>query len=162
MNASLDLKDIHLPDAISAWPPAPGWWMLLLLTMVLLTLATLLFLRWRRSPVTAALKELASLSKQDADDRQLLVKCSALLRRAAIQLYPGSPVASMSGDEWRQLMMEKGSLSSEQANYFCGLQYQPAVVIDRKDLVKVTRRWLKKHRRLGLSLPINVREGQHV
>ena len=48
------LRDIHLPDPISGWPPGPGWWLLaLLLLTVLAVLGTWLWRRrrenaWRR------------------------------------------------------------------------------------------------------------------
>ena len=35
------LRDIHLPAAVSAWPLAPGWWML-----ILLAIASLSYLAW--------------------------------------------------------------------------------------------------------------------
>ena len=30
-----DLRDIHLPDPVSIWPLAPGWWALMILVPVL-------------------------------------------------------------------------------------------------------------------------------
>jgi len=30
------LRDIHLPEAVSWWPLAPGWWLLMVLTCLLL------------------------------------------------------------------------------------------------------------------------------
>jgi len=35
------LRDTHLPAAVSAWPLAPGWWML-----ILLAIASLSYLAW--------------------------------------------------------------------------------------------------------------------
>ena len=30
---ALPLRDLHLPDAIGWWPPAPGWWVLFVLAL---------------------------------------------------------------------------------------------------------------------------------
>ena len=32
----IPLRDLHLPEAISWWPLAPGWWVVIGLTMVLI------------------------------------------------------------------------------------------------------------------------------
>jgi hypothetical protein len=45
--ASLPLRDIHLPAAISWWPPAPGWW-LLAIALTLGPLSVGLWWRWRQ------------------------------------------------------------------------------------------------------------------
>ena len=36
---SLELRDIHLPEPISWWPIAPGWWLLLALILALIAFA---------------------------------------------------------------------------------------------------------------------------
>ena len=54
------LRDIHLPEAISFWPPAPGWWLLALVSIIFLALIALLWLRRKRARIyrQEALQEL--------------------------------------------------------------------------------------------------------
>ncbi|MEX2365260.1 MAG: DUF4381 family protein [Pseudohongiellaceae bacterium] len=57
-----ELADIHLPAAVSFWPPAIGWWILLAL---LLTGGFLLLRQWLKYAMTrkkqaSALRELES------------------------------------------------------------------------------------------------------
>jgi Domain of unknown function (DUF4381) len=118
--ASLDaLRDIHLPQPVSLWPPAPGWWLLLAL---LLTLAAATFvwlrrrrqrpLRWQR----AALRELDELEARHlsgADPSELAAALSALLRRGALARF-GAEVASLHGEPWVELLCRpSGSGRSE-------------------------------------------------
>ncbi|MDQ6999108.1 MAG: DUF4381 domain-containing protein [Mariprofundus sp.] len=117
------LRDIHLPDAISWWPLAPGWWMLFALILIIIV-ALFYYLRWRdiqkNKPMTfspqqvmqAALLELTNIEKSHAktealsDDhaRQVVANISQLLRRSAVQVThlendPKS-VAGLTGDAW--------------------------------------------------------------
>jgi len=119
-----ELRDIHLPDAISWWPLAPGWWTLLALTFIVIV-ALFYYLRWRdvqkNKPVTfstmqvmqAALLEFSSIeqnynSKAEAlsDDqtRQIVADISQLLRRCAVQITDldngPNAVAGLTGDAW--------------------------------------------------------------
>jgi hypothetical protein len=47
MNPELPLRDIHLPEAITWWPPAPGWWISAVLAIAIIVLVT----RWLRHRV---------------------------------------------------------------------------------------------------------------
>ena len=40
-----ELRDIHLPEAVSLWPLAPGWWLLLALIAAVLGLSIAVWLR---------------------------------------------------------------------------------------------------------------------
>ena len=61
--AEIPLRDIHLPEPISWWPLAPGWW---ILVGGLLALAILGFLAWRfyaRRQIRRAERALASIEQ---------------------------------------------------------------------------------------------------
>lgn len=100
-----DLRDWHLPDPVSWWPPAPGWWLLAGLTLVGLWLAFRSWQRWRRqgSSTQAALRQLDELGKtlaRDGDRRRFVVGVSQLLRRLALTRYSREQVAGLSGERW--------------------------------------------------------------
>ena len=103
---SLPLRDIHLPDPVGWWPPALGWWLLLVLIAVL-TVAVYLFrhMRRRRLLKRTVRNELAVLRKrynENHDQAELLQSLSALMRRASISFYPRSQCASLTGEQWLQ------------------------------------------------------------
>ena len=55
------LRDIHLPDAVHMWPPAPGWWFAFGLMVLAVTVIFLRVRANRRSLRRAALRELDSV-----------------------------------------------------------------------------------------------------
>lgn len=104
-----ELRDIHLPDPISAWPPGPGWWVL-----GSLLLASLLLLAWwlRRRYRANAWKRQASGEladnytrwRESGDDCAYLQACSEILKRAALQQFSAAEVASLNGAHWEQFL----------------------------------------------------------
>ena len=86
--AKLELRDIHLPAAVSWWPPALGWWLLLALALGL----GVAFLLWRRGSATrrlraAALAELGAIEgafEHAGDGHACAQALSRLLRRLAL------------------------------------------------------------------------------
>ncbi len=101
---SLQLRDIHLPDAISWWPPAPGWWgLLLLVILVVLLLRAYWEMKQRRAARVTALKSLEQLTatfSQDQNQHNLVCALSVLLRRICLSYYPRKQVAALNGEAW--------------------------------------------------------------
>lgn len=58
-----ELRDIHLPDPVSWWPPAPGWYGVLLLLIIFSALAWWLAKKWRPSFKKLALLELQTIEQ---------------------------------------------------------------------------------------------------
>jgi hypothetical protein len=97
----LPLKDIHLPEAISWFPPAIGWWLLIILMPLLIYLSITLYQRLTRKTALKTAKQLLTqLINSPLDNNQKLSELSVLLRRVAISIMPAQQVASLTGDAW--------------------------------------------------------------
>ncbi|MFM1897237.1 MAG: hypothetical protein RLZZ385_2311 [Pseudomonadota bacterium] len=117
------LADIHMPEPVSFWPPAPGWWVLgalLLATAIFITLKTVQAVRQRRI-CSFALQELErcyALYRQnlsgDANQARLLFvnQLNSVLRRVALWHFPNAGIASLGGRAWVDFIKEKGDASS--------------------------------------------------
>jgi hypothetical protein len=97
MQEAVPLRDIHVSVAPTWWPPAPGWW--LLATLVVLVLVALLAWRWRRVRRRRQLEAVFDSAIAAAvTPAEQLAAMSALLRRAARLRDPGAD--RLQGDAW--------------------------------------------------------------
>lgn len=83
------LRDIHPPDPISWWPPAPGWWLVATILILIWAVTLRFFLCWIRKKklYRAALLELNILEagyKAHKDAHYLAAEISSLLRRVCL------------------------------------------------------------------------------
>lgn len=99
------LRDIHVPAA-SWWPPAPGWWLVATLVLLLaLGVAWLVRRRAVRAPLRAALAEVDAIEaawRSCHDAGAAVDAASRLLRRVARRVDPG--IAARAGTPWRQFV----------------------------------------------------------
>ena len=111
-NAMLQLKDIHLPSAPGAWPPAPGWWLLAIAVFALLFWAGrwLVHYQKRRKLQRMVIAELDRLQRPANSEQlsQWLAEISVLLRRVAMMRYPRKEVADLAGEKWTAFLDRHG------------------------------------------------------
>jgi len=150
----LNLKDIHLPDAVSWWPPAIGYWLVLaLLIAFVLIFFAIRYLRSRTLIKRQALAEFSRIKsayQTDLDQKTLASALSKLLRRAAISAYPVSECASLSGKDWlnwldKQFTNSDVSFSDGPGYLLTEFIYSDAKhTNDINELLDLTQRWLKQ------------------
>jgi hypothetical protein len=152
---SIPFKDIHLPTAISWWPPAPGWWLLaaLLITAVLIVRFRKLLYQWIFIPGKrkTALRQLdAIVSSKQFDTGDKVQKISSLLRQFSLSFHEREQVAGLTGEAWLSFLDDndaKQPFSSGIGRQLIEAPYRPDADVDIKALAKLCRRWLKKHRK---------------
>lgn len=158
--ASIPLRDIHLPESISWWPLAPGWWITLgLLALAAVTVYLLKIFRDKQQLGKQSMQEfttLVSQYQQDRDARQLLTSLSQLLRRVCITQFDDENIASLTGEAWLDFLDDalsnhkhQSSLSfrGELGNYLVTAQYKKSISIDEQrldHLLILSKAWLRE------------------
>jgi Domain of unknown function (DUF4381) len=109
-NWMAQLAPDHPPPSAGRWPPAPGWWVVLTLTLLLLAFVIL----WshRRDPFRAsrraALREIRCIEKSSADEIMAAQALQSLMRRYAIAIFGLRRVARLTGESWLRFVGEQG------------------------------------------------------
>ena len=144
-----ELRDIHLPADPSWWPPAPGWWMLAVIVIGLLTWL-LLWLRKRnrrsrwQQQIMAEIDFIATNSTLRSDPPRLIGELSQLLRRSGRLIDPAA--STLSGSDW--LAFLDGHLGGEEfsqgpGRIFLDGPYQRQADFDVDAVFALVRRWLR-------------------
>lgn len=147
----LPLRDIHLPDPISWWPLAFGWWLAFGAGCVLI-LATYILLRKYFKPTLRkeAINTLDCIEKTfhaHEDAVASLCELSTFLRRAMLSQKNAIDIAGVTGEAWLELLDQQ--LASHEFSQGVGRillhgPYLPAV--DKQEvtaLFHLCRRWVK-------------------
>jgi hypothetical protein len=152
VNPELPLKDIHLPEAVGWWPPAPGWWLLL----VFMLLAGLWVFRWYRGrqqqqafqkSIERELQEASLAYQQHQDSRRLVQDLSILLRRVAMSVTSRHEIAGQIGERWLQQLDELADtqlFTSDTGRQLITAPYQPQAEIDADGLLQLCQQGLQR------------------
>jgi len=151
---TLPLRDIHLPDPISWWPLAPGWWLLAALLLTLVALSSLLIHLWRRGRLRrearSALEQIQNSYRQQGNAQRLAADLSVLLRRIAISRYPQAQVAGLTDSEWlafldRGIKKNKisGSFTQGVGRVLTEAPYRLDAKVDAEGLLTLCQAWIQ-------------------
>lgn len=145
------LRDVHLPDPISWWPPAFGWWMIMGLLIIG---GSLIFWAWShhrrnrlRRLALAQLQEVKQQYSAHADDHWAITQLSHLVRRVALATFPRSQVAGLSGQSWLQFLDTTGhtnQFSNGPGQSLRSGPYQNGIAGSAAELIPLIERWIQQ------------------
>jgi hypothetical protein len=145
------MKDVHLPEPISWWPLAVGWW--LVAALIIGSIAAIIYVLWRRYRQNRyrklAISELLINYQQwlsERDDQAYLSLANDLLKRV-VRIFNPSLVAQFS-DAWVDKLDDYNRTEfSTEARYALAHQcYQAHVEADIDSLHRELCHWLKHHK----------------
>ncbi|MFI4962318.1 MAG: DUF4381 domain-containing protein [Legionellales bacterium] len=147
------LKDIHLPQSIHWWPLAPGWYVIVFGTALLvLGLGYSLYKRsLNAQPKKQALRLLDTYSQyyEKINNSQLTsARISELLRRVALVYFPREQVAGLYGQDWVEFLNQtsKGIDFKSVQNMLLDSPFKTPEEINLKPLITRARLWIKQRR----------------
>ena len=144
------LRDIHLPADPTFWPPAPGWWLVIgLLLMIIALVSWQAWRRWLRlRPVRSAQKILTALHEQlreGAATPALAAELSTLIRRLALWRFSNSAVAGLTGPDWLRFLdrtLGDTQFSQGPGRWLLTAPYAPSSTVELSELLALTQRWI--------------------
>jgi hypothetical protein len=157
MEQALPLRDIHLPDPISWWPLAWGWWLLIISVLLISMIVLMWFIRREKTTKIAKptlfMQTLTQL-KSEKQAQAFSIKLSALLKHSAIYYY-GQQAAGLSGETWLAFLDQHWALGktpeqkntthvflSPQGRALLSAPYQENPAIDQTFLWQLADDWL--------------------
>ena len=154
----LPLQGLQLPDAVSWWPLAPGWWLLItILCIATPLLVFLIFRMWRRNSDKRQAKQLLNSAYSqwlaDQNQQQLILQVNTVLKRFCHQRFPEA--VSLSEQRWTDFLNKSAGIHLFTEQQTTALQSgayraQPVTSLNEQDLVKNCQRWLNKARNANL------------
>jgi len=103
------LNDIISPSAPSWFPPAPIYWLLLFVTIVIICFSYYSWKKQRKQQEikTSQLNKLAQLRQEQVD----FIKLNQLLKGCALTYFARSDVASLHGEAWFDFLQKYSDVS---------------------------------------------------
>ena len=153
---TLNLRDIHLPDPISWWPIAPGWWLLIITVLIIAVIVFLARKIYRskqlKRDIHAELGVIKQQFQQTQNRSQLAKSLSILLRRASISFYPAKDIAGLTGESWLAYLDDTNAnpikdkkFQSETGQALLSAPYLPdnsTLDFDTQGLIQLCESWL--------------------
>ena len=155
-NQILPLEDIIVPNSVSIWPLAFGWW--LLLAIIITFFIGIFFVyknyqkKWNyRKEALRLLKEYSSSLHYTQDalaDKEIVAKYLECLKRTAMSAYPTYDIQALYGRGWIDFLNQQTPsplFKGELADFIYESQYKKTTNINHQELYFAVENWIKKH-----------------
>jgi len=142
MDPLAQLSDIHLPANVHSYPIAPGWWILIAIVLALSIYGTIKLRHYffKRKVQKIALKKLSSSSEVSAT--------VTLLKWAALQYFPRTQVANLTGDAFKDFLISTLPIKHQQKfvelseQYFISVYHRNTISKTSVEFSSAAKLWL--------------------
>lgn len=162
-----NLHDIVVPDPTPFWPPAPGWYAMGMVALVLACwIGCKWCLRWQnnryRREALEELSRVAAGSLKSTSRIKALQNLNPLLKRTALAVWPRTEVADLTGDGWLAFLNRTGDTAffgHEPARLLSEVSFVNEDKLSNLSdsqvagLISAARLWIKHHRVVGVERP---------
>lgn len=147
--ALASLKDIQLPTAIGYWPLPIGYWIVIIISIILLCIIGVFTLKHfkRTAAKREALRQLADLQPEED---YFAIQVNSILKRAAMSYVPRHQIASLEGTAWYHWLAQQNNIPELSQLLDSRYQAAPLSVAEQLTLKTVAKKWLVN------SLPIKL------
>lgn len=150
-NPLSQLRDIHFPTWYGFWPIAVGWYLVMLLLLLLIMFGVHLWKKREhrvkpRREAIAKLQQLKARYERDGDGVAVAIELSMLLRRAALVVFPRVDVASLHDSQWLEFLDQSGktdAFSVGAGKVLISAPYQRDPNFEAKDLFELVDDWIR-------------------
>lgn len=142
MQQQIDLSGLHdiiEPVRPAFFPPAPGWWIVLIGGILVLLAAVFAGVHFYLSPLQYALRELKKSRRRSSSSVQLAKEASKLMKRAAIFRFGAQKVAALSDTAWSRFLFlqSRGKIAKDVLKFIAFSTYLPDNEMNQVSKAKV-------------------------
>ena len=162
--ANLILRDLHLPETVSQWPLAPGWWLLGILILLLLAAAVLgqryyrQHIRPLRSSRAASIEQVQQHLQQwqaQQDHSWLVNQLNRELKCFCKRWYPHA--VNLHGEHWIAFLRQHSQMDTGHLQPLASAGYtRPPAGLDGVQLGQAVCQWLQQQNRARLQKSVSV------
>ncbi len=154
-DSSPHIQDIITPEDVAFWPPQPGWYLILLVLLIIVGIFIAIRMRHKKRNAYRSQGVLAieALKNKGVSDSNIL-KVNSILKASALQAYNREDIAILSGEKWVDFLNKKAKhvnfngacktmLSNGPYQKFSSEDFNQN---EFDDLVALSIKWIKSHR----------------
>jgi len=152
------LRDVQLPEPVSWWPLAYGWWWLIILSCITIAAIILRITAARRKnkyrhQATHELELHYQSWQNDQDSPRYLQAANAVLKRVVLHISDSHQTASQTGTTWLNTLnlYQAEELSSETQLALSEQLYRQQSSTDIASVHGEIAEWIKSHQRTPLA-----------
>jgi len=146
---TVTLRDIHLPDAVSWWPPAIGWWIVAAVIIIAVITLPRLYRYLTFTPLhkvtRSAFDKISNDYQQHQDVSKLIQAISKLLRQISMTYHGREKVAHLTGEKWIDSLNElttENFFTNKLKSILLYAPYQKNITVDANVLLDTTQNWI--------------------